>query len=124
MHFHAIDKAHQEIVRDILKEYHFSTLTIDQMLEGNDLFNFSATLGHTYAARIVCHKVDNVLFLLFLDTNHHVYMNEKYLRDSLFYEDCPSYINGDCSYMPSNCFAFGLLDEEKIQESFGYTASP
>lgn len=121
LHFHTIDKPHQKMVRDVLTEYGFSSTIIDQMLEGNDLFGFSASLGHVYPARIVCHKIDDLLFLLFLDTNHHIYMNEKYVRDSLFYEDCPSYVNDNCAYMPGDCFAVSFLDEAKLKESFGYT---
>ncbi len=124
LHFHTIDDSHRKTVREILEEYNFSKQTIDQMFEGKNIFDFSATLGHTYAARIICHKVDNVLHLLFLDTNHHVYMNEKYVGDSLFYEDCPTYISGNCTYMPGDCFAVSFLDEEKVKEALGYTNSP
>ena len=121
LHFHTIDEEHRKIVREILEEYHFPKQTIEQMIEGNHLFDFSAALGHMYPARIVCHKVDNILHLLFFDTNHHVYINEKYIGESLFYEDCPQYKNSNCIYMPQDCFAVGCLDEEKIRESMGYS---
>lgn len=51
-------------------------------------------------------------------------MNEKYVGDSLFYEDCPTYISGNCTYMPGDCFAVSFLDEEKVKEALGYTNSP
>lgn len=124
IHFHSIDKSHQEIVRDILTEYGYQKPRIDQMLEGNDIFQFSATMGHTYAARVVCHKIDNILYLLFLDTNHHIYMNQKYTEESLFYESCPVYLNSKCRYMPTDCFAFDYLDMNKLEETYGYTSSP
>lgn len=124
LHFHTIDEAHRKIVCEILKEYHFSDRTIEQMFEGDNIFEFTATLGHTLAARIVCHKFENILYFLFFDTNHHVYMNEKYVKESLFYEDCPTYSSSNCSYMPAECFAVSYLDEEKIRESFGYSSAP
>lgn len=124
LHFHTIDKKHQELVCDVLKEYGFSQQTIEQMSEGNDLFDFSATLGHIHAARVVCHKVDNILYFLFLDTNHHIYMNEKYVKESLFYEDCPLYSDDSCNYMPMDCFAVSYLDEQKFRETMGYVVTP
>lgn len=124
LHYHSVDDAHREIVREVLKEYHFPTHAIEQMFEGNDIVEFSASLGHVYAARIVCHKVNNVLHPLFFDTNHHIYLNEKYVRDSMFYEDCPTYLSERCPYMPADCFAVGCLSEELLKESYGYTFSP
>lgn len=124
LHFHAIDKSHQLIVQRILSEYGFPKTTIEQMTEGKDVFEFSAALGHTYAARVVCHKDENILYFLFLDTNHHIYINERYVNESLFYEECPAYNDKKCNYMPADCFAVGCLDEQKISDSFGYSASP
>ena len=120
LHFHAIDEKHQELLFDILREYNFTKQTIDQMAEGG-FFEFSANLGHTYAARIVCHKLgENILEALFFDTNHHIYINSKYTEESLFYESCPLYLNESCTYMPADCFAVSYLDEKKLKESMGY----
>lgn len=124
LHFHTIDDEHRVTVREILEEYHYPSYNIDQMFEGNDMIEFSASLGHKHAARIVCHRVENVLFLLFFDTNHHIYLNEKYVRDSMFYESCPVYIENNCPYMPTDCFAVSYLDEKQLEESFGYSYSP
>lgn len=124
LHFHPIDPEHLQTVRRILEAYGHKKQTIDQMLEGKHIFQFSGIMGHTYAARIVCHKIDNILYLLFLDTNHHIYINDKYIRESLFYESCPIYQQEECKYMPSDCYAFEYLDLQKIQESYGFTASP
>lgn len=124
VHFHSIDEEHLETVRVVLNEYGYTKTAIDQMFEGNHIFQFSGTLGHTYPARAICHKIDNVLYLLFLDTNHHIYMNEKYTKDSFFYEHCPIYQQEECKYMPYDCFAFEYLDLRKIEESFGYSAAP
>lgn len=124
LHFHTVDETHREIIREILDLYGFPQHAVNQMLEGNDIIEFSATLGHVHAARMVCHKVNNILYLLFFDTNHHIYMNEKYLKDTLFYEKCPTYTEGKCHYMPAECFAFGYLDEDKLRESFGYSFDP
>lgn len=124
LHYHPVDEAHRKTVREILEEYHFPAHVIEQMFEGNDIVEFSASLGHVYAARIVCHKVKNVLHPLFFDTNHHIYLNEKYVRESMFYEDCPTYLSEQCPYMPSDCFAVGCLNEDLLKESYGYSFSP
>ena len=124
LHFHPIDQEHQEIVREILQEYQFSNQNIEQILEGNSLFNFSATLGHTSPARVICQKIDNILYPLFLDVNHHVYMNEKYTKDSFFYDSCPIYTNNKCTNMPFECYAVSYLDEAKLEATYGYSLSP
>lgn len=124
IHFHAIDETHREIIREILLEYKMSSTNIDQLLEGDNLFNFSAVLGHTNPARVICQKIDNVLYILFLDTNHHIYINKKYTEETLFYEICPTYANEECVYMPEDCYAVSYLDEKKLKESLGYTYSP
>lgn len=124
LHFHTIDDKHCVIVKEILKEYNFSDIMINQMFEGNNIYEFVASLGHTYPARIVCHKVGNVLYFLFIDTNHHIYINEKYVGESMFYEDCPKYLEKECPYMPRDCFAVSYLDEKKILESYDYEIEP
>lgn len=124
MHFHIIDDAHQVLVWEILREYGFSDFSINQMYEDKNLCEFSATFGHVIPARAICHKVGNVLFLLFLDVNHHIYINRKYTGESLLFESCPSYLDGTCNYMPESCFAVDYLDEEKLERSFGYNFKP
>lgn len=118
LHFHTIDEEHRRIVREVLKEYSFSDNAVEQMFEGNNLCEFSASLGHVIPSRAICHKVGNVLYLLFLDVNHHVYFNQKYTEESLYYEHCPVYLEGDCSYMPNDCFAVEYLDKEMLWNSF------
>lgn len=124
LHFHSIDGQHQEIVEDVLGEYGYSKQSIEQLLEGGSLFQIVGGFGHTYPARIVCHKIGNVLYPLFLDTNHHIYLNKKFVRESLFYEVCPTYLEGKCSFMPRDCYAFDFLDEKKIEETYGFSMSP
>ena len=126
LHFHALGKDEQALVREVLCEYGYNKPSIEQMLEGNALFQFSGTMGHVYPVRIFCHKLKNTLYLLFLDTNHHIYMNDKYVKESLFYEVCPSYLEGSCKAMNymDECFAFGYLDTQKLEESYTYANTP
>lgn len=124
LHFHTIDEEHRDVLRNILLEYGYKQTAIDQIFEGNNLFEFSATIGHTYAARVVAHKIDNVFYLLFFDTNHHIYLNRKFVKESLFYETCPVYKDAECAYMPNECFAFSFLDENKLADTFGYSLNP
>lgn len=120
LHFHSIDEQHGEIIREILSELSFPKNKIEQIFEGHKLFEFSACLGHIHPARVFGYNVDNIIYLLFLDTNHHIYFNEKYGKDALFYEDCPLYQKNECTYMPNDCFAVGYLDENKLAETYGY----
>lgn len=46
LHFHTIDDKHRTIVREVLKEYNFSDINIEQMFEGNNIYEFSASFGH------------------------------------------------------------------------------
>jgi len=124
LHFHSVDDVHRKTVREVLEEYKVPSHVIDQMFEGNDIVVFSASLGHVNAARIVCHKVNNVLYLLFFDTNHHIYMYEKHVKESLFFEYCPMYQSELCPYMPSECFVVDYLNEDLLRESYGYSSSP
>ncbi|WP_135358272.1 hypothetical protein [Anaerolactibacter massiliensis] len=118
LHFHAIDQKHQEIVQKILMQYGYSCPYISQILSG-DVFEFKASLNAHSPARAVAYKLDNTLFLLFFDSNHHIYMNDSKRGDSLFYEHCPDYNDGNCKYMPTDCYAFDYLDCEKLSSSFG-----
>ena len=70
LHYHSVDEAHRKYIREVLEAYHVPAHTIEQMFEGNNIVQISASLGHLYPARIVCHKVDNVLHPLFFDTNN------------------------------------------------------
>lgn len=126
LHFHPIDEQHLNIVIDILIAYGFAKEDISQMCEGNDLICFSAVLGHVNPARVVCHKLNDigVLQVLFIDVNHHIYINDRYVKDSIFYETCPNYLSGSCSYMPQDCFAVSYLDEKKYCDSFGLSCEP
>lgn len=89
LHFHTIDEKHRRIVREVLKEYNFSDIVVEQILEGNNLCEFSASLGHKIPSRAICHKVGNVLYLLFLDVNHHIYLNQKYVGESMLFKHRP-----------------------------------
>lgn len=120
LHFHTVDEEHGEIIREVLSELNFPKNKIEQIYEGHKIFEFSACLGHTYPARVFGYNVDNIIYLLFLDTNHHIYFNPKYAKDALFYEDCPICKKNECTYMPTDCFAVGYLDENKLAETYGY----
>lgn len=121
LHFHTVDSDHKSIIAKVLCEYGYKQHQLEQMMEGNDIIMFAINLGHIYPARIVCQKIGNELFPLFFDTNHHIYMNEKYVKESFFYEHCPKYINNRCDFMPVDCFAFGYLDEEKLKDTYNYS---
>lgn len=118
MHFHILDNEHCEKVKKILSDYSFSTEEINQLVDENSIFEFSAIMGHVYPSRLICSKIDDIIYPLFLDTNHHIYFDKKYGDDTLFYEFCPAYQCDQCKYMPDDCFAVSYLDEDKLNETF------
>ncbi len=124
LHFHTIHQSHYQLIRNILIQYGYAISEIEQILEGNSLFEFVASQGHIYAARVVCYKVENVLFLLFFDTNHHIYLEQRRVKDSFFYEYCPNYLSNNCKNMPYDCLAMEFLDEQKYYSTYGFTYSP
>lgn len=120
LRFHQIENQQRGTVFTVLREYGYNETAIDQMSEGNNIYQFSGILGNT-AARIVCEKIGDILFLLFIDANHHIYFNNAYKgNDSFFFEYCPINNQSFCFNMPNNCFAFDYLDEKKIQVTFDY----
>ena len=80
------------------------------------------------ATRIVFERIDNLISFLFLDPNHHIYMNRKYVEQnhSLFYDFCPVNLKGNCQRMDylGTCFAFEFLDEQKYNNTYNYKYEP
>lgn len=123
MHFHKIS-GKEEILRKILKEYGFSDNKVDDIIEGERIYQFEIPFENG-AARVIFQVIGKAFSLLFLDVNHHIYFNANKVKqaNSLFYEECPVNLIGECRRMEylNTCFAFEFLDEEKITETYGYS---
>lgn len=126
LHLHSLH-GKEEILHRIFKAYNFSETAIDNLLEGADIFQFEVPFENG-ASRVVFQKIDNLISFLFLDPNHHVYLNEKIVNSngSLFYEYCPINADGVCDRMNylNTCFAFEFLDEEKYRLTYDNKYSP
>lgn len=125
LHLHSL-QGKEEILYKIFEKYNFNEAAIDNFLEGADIFQLEVPFENG-ASRVVFQKIDNLISFLFLDPNHHIYMNKKIVNanGSLFYEYCPVNIEGACERMKyfNTCFAFEYLNEEKYKASFDYTYS-
>lgn len=114
----------KEIIEKILKEYGFSQDSIDDIFEGEELYQLEVPYANG-AMRIVFQRTDNLISFLFVDPNHHIYLNKSKVEQSgsLFYEYCP--INNElaCERMDylGTCYAFEYLDEEKLNNSYDYS---
>lgn len=126
LHLHKILNK-QELLFEILQKYGFSNQFIDDLLEGAEIYQFEVPYENG-ATRIVFQKIDNLISFLFMDPNHHIYLNsEKTNRSgSMFYEYCPVYLNAQCYRMDylKTCLAFDYLDQERLDTTFGYDYSP
>lgn len=123
LHLHLI-KGKEKILREILKEYQYNEQVIEEIVGGNDIYQFEVPYENG-ASRVVFQKIDNLISFLFLDPNHHIYLNRKFVdgNGSLFYEICPINEAGDCKRMDyfGTCFMFEFLDEEKYLQTFGFS---
>lgn len=120
IHLHKInDKS--EIIEKILTEYGFPKTNIDNILEGQDLYQLEVPYING-SMRIVFQRIGNIVSFLFMDPNHHIYMNKDKVKsqNSLFYEYCPINKYKACDRLDyfRTCFAFEFLDEEKYELSF------
>lgn len=126
LHIHTLD-GKEEILKAIFEEYHYSEQEIDDFLEGKQIYQLEVPYENG-ATRVVFEKIGNLLSFLFLDPNHHIYMNRRYVESnqSLFYEFCPCYAQNMCDVMEymESCLAFDYLDHEKYNSSFSKSYSP
>lgn len=126
LHLHRVT-GKREIVEKILKEYGFKEEKIDNMFEGQELYQLEVPYANG-ATRIVFQRIDNLISFLFVDPNHHVYFNQYKVKQagSLYFEFCPVNEKKACSRMDDlgTCYAFEYLDEKKYYESFGYEYTP
>ncbi|MFQ8631706.1 MAG: hypothetical protein ACLSAJ_10295 [Intestinibacter bartlettii] len=123
IHFHRIEKDKIDIIEKILKEYKFGEDITSNILEGNCIYQIEIPITDK-APRLVIELIGNVAHLLFIDTNHHIYLNKKKVDDanSLFYEYCPVYDMNKCERMDyfKTCFCVDFLDEKKFRASYEY----
>ena len=125
LHLHKI-KDKEEILRKIFLAYGFTDKAIENFLEGADIYQLEIPFENG-ASRVVFQKIDNLISFLFLDPNHHIYLNKKIVNGngSLFYEFCPVNENEKCDRMNylNTCFAFEFLDIEKYKATYENTYS-
>ena len=126
MHIHKVDKK-RGLIERILLAYNFPIQNIDNIFEGNEVYQLEIPYLNG-AARIIFQRIDNLISFLFLDTNHHLYLNEMKTSNSgsLFYEFCPVFLNNECNIMQElkTCYAFEFLDEQKIKRTLLYSYEP
>lgn len=125
LHLHPVH-GKDDILRKIFEKYQFNSKAIDNILEGASIYQFEVPYENG-ASRVVFQRIDNLVSFLFLDPNHHIYLNRKFVDEngSLFYEFCPVNECEQCERMNylKTCFAFDYLDEERYKATYEYSYS-
>lgn len=126
LHLHQLH-GKEDILQKIFTAYHFGEQAINNFIEGAEIYQLEVPYENG-ATRIVFERIDNLISFLFLDPNHHIYMNRKYVQQnhSLFYDFCPVNLKGNCQRMDylGTCFAFEFLDEQKYNNTYNYKYEP
>lgn len=126
LHLHQLH-GKEDILQKIFTAYHFGEQAINNFIEGAEIYQLEVPYENG-ATRIVFERIDNLISFLFLDPNHHIYMNRKYVEQnhSLFYDFCPVNLKGNCQRMDylGTCFAFEFLDEQKYNNTYNYKYDP
>lgn len=119
VHFHQIKPTKHALIKAILEEYQFNEEKISSILEGANIYQFESP-NLNGSLRIVGELIGNTFSVLFIDVNHHIYLNKTKMGNSLFYEHCPRHINGECPRMDyfGTCYCFDYLDEDKFIKSY------
>ena len=122
-HFHRVERDKYDKVKSILEAYSFNHELIEQILDGENIYQFIANLaGHEVESRVICEYIDGIIYVLFFDTNHHIYFNKAKAGESYAFTYCPYETHNMCANA-FNCFAKSFLDVDKINETYGYDYS-
>ena len=126
LHLHRVNQK-KEIITKILEKYGFSQEAIDNIFEGENVYQLEVPYVNG-ATRVVFQRIDNLISFLFVDPNHHVYFNPKKVEEagSLYFEYCPVNAENGCQRLDDvgTCYAFEYLDETEYKESFGCKYDP
>ena len=126
LHLHRVVEK-RDIITEILKKYGFSQEAIDNIFEGENVYQLEIPFVNG-ATRIVFQRIENLISFLFIDPNHHVYFNRKKVEEagSRFYDFCPVNAEKECMRMNdfNMCYAYEFLDRNKYAESFGCNYDP
>ncbi len=120
-HFHKIDLNKYEKIKSILEAYQLNENQIQQFLDGESIYQFVGHIEgqHNVESRVVCEYIDGVIYVLFFDTNHHIYFQKSKVGESLSFSYCPFEDINKCDYSLC-CFAKDFLDVEKVNETYGF----
>lgn len=126
LHLHKVTNK-REIIEKILREYGFNETAINNIFEGENVYQLEVPYANG-STRIIFQRIDNLISFLFIDPNHHVYFNKQKVDEagSLYYEHCPVNTENQCPRMDylGTCFVFDYLDEEKYRKSYENSYDP
>ena len=126
LHLHKLS-GKEDILRRIFQAYQFTDNAIDSFLDGGEIYQLEVPYENG-AMRVVFERIDNLISFLFLDPNHHIYMNQKLVNqaNSLLFEYCPMAQENMCERLDyfGTCFALEYLDEEAYEKSFEVSWKP
>jgi hypothetical protein len=126
LHLHRVNQK-REIVTEVLEKYGFSSEAIDNIFEGENVYQLEVPYVNG-SMRVVFQRIDNLISFLFVDPNHHIYFNPKKVAaaGSLYFEYCPVNAEKGCPRLDDvgTCYAYQYLDEDKYMASFGCVYDP
>lgn len=115
-HFHPLGQEQKSLVEKILQQYK-SGYDVGMA----NLFQVAGKPGKNTAPRLVVDIVGTKkIVLLFIDTNHHLYLDRDKAADSWNNTFCPLKQQGECDHLSGGyCFFEKHLDADKLKESLG-----
>lgn len=125
LHCHKIDTSKLDVLKKVMSKLNFSEKHIEGIMDSGV---YQIEIPYEKGPiRMVGEFIRNNFYLLFLDTNHHIYFNKKKVNqsDSLYFEYCPN--NKNCQILNTqygDCYMDNYLDHangiNKYNETYGY----
>lgn len=126
MHLHKLD-GKEVVLQQIFEAYEYNEHDIESFFEGGEIYQLEMLFDNG-ATRIIFERIRETISFLFLDPNHHIYLDKEKVdrAKSLFFEYCPINQAGTCERMNvfHTCFAFEYLDEDLYYQSFDCNYTP
>lgn len=82
-HLHKIGNEQLEILKKVLREYQYNEFFIDDLVAGERVYQISKSKS---GGRLIFELVGSVIYPLFIDPNHHIYSNDRFIKETYSYK--------------------------------------
>ena len=119
LHCHKISNNKLDIVKEILNKFKFAKKYIDDVTAQGRMYQIEIPYEKG-PVRMVGEIIGNNFYLLFFDTNHHIYFNKKKVKESgsMYFEFCP--IAEDCSFLNGGTCLLDEFYQNDFNKTYGY----